>query len=56
MCVVETIEAIIKTIRGIENLAAISFSNLPTAKQVCLRKRHSADGTISYQGAADMKV
>ena len=49
VCVVEAIEAILKTSKAIEKLASTSFDNLPTVKVVSSRIVHNADCSQPYQ-------
>ena len=51
MCVVEAIEAILKTSKAIEKLVSTSFDDLPTVKMVNFRMVHNADGSTTYQPA-----
>ena len=52
VCVVEAIEAILKTSKQIEKLASSSFDDLPTVKTVSSRIVHNADGSTNYQEAS----
>ena len=49
VCVVEAIEAILKTSKAIEKLASTSFDDLPTVKMVNSRIVHSANDSTTYQ-------
>ena len=50
-CVVEAIEAILKTSKAIEKLASTSFDDFPTEKMVSSRMVHNVDGSTTYQEA-----
>ena len=49
VCIVEAIEAILKTTKHIEKLASLMLDGLPTLKMVSSRIVHGADGSTSYQ-------
>ena len=51
VCVVEAVEAILKTSKAIEKLASTSFDDIPTVKMVSSRRVHNADGSTTYQEA-----
>ena len=51
VCVVEAIEATLKTCKAIEKLASTSFDDFPTVKMVSSRRVHSVDSSTTYQEA-----
>ena len=54
VCVVDAIEAILKTNKSIEKLKTTTFEELPTVKKVLSRVQHTRDET-TYQGAKLVK-
>ena len=48
VCVVDAIEAILKTSKAFEKLASTSLDDLPTMKMVSSRMVHNADSSTTY--------
>ena len=55
ICVVDAIEAVLKTSKAVEKLKTTDFDELPTVKKVLLRIQHTADDGTTYQGAQLVK-
>ena len=54
VCVVQAIESIMKTKKGLENIKSVAFNELPTVKKVTGRIKQDENGIVTYQGS-DLK-